>query len=191
MAMIGKVLRMHPRETKSGREIVKATSLARERARKYLRIDRAEAQSTGGLSGVMFAPLSAVCRCHAPYDGACSCAEVTDPGHHLDALGGHSVLRRHCFGRRERSRSSKQAARKLTFITVRSWPSQVEDSLRLVAGNLSFTSSPRPGLGPRGDRPVVAESSQWRPQIRRLKPVVQLLAEATNGRAGRPTGSGR
>ena len=74
MAMIGKVLLMHHRETKSGREIVKATSLAaRDRARKYLRIDRAEAQSTGGQSGVIFAPLSAVWRCQAPYDGACSC----------------------------------------------------------------------------------------------------------------------
>ena len=73
MVMISKVLPMHHREAKSGRETVKATSLARDRARKYLRIDWAEAQSTGGLSGVMVAPLSAVWRCQAPYDGACSC----------------------------------------------------------------------------------------------------------------------
>jgi len=43
MAMIGKVLRMHHREKKSVREIVKATSLARNTVRKYLRIGRAEA----------------------------------------------------------------------------------------------------------------------------------------------------
>ena len=72
LAMVGKVLRMHHYKKKSGREIVKATSLTRDRARKYLRIDRAEAQ-TGGLSGVMLAPLSAVWRWQAPYDGACSC----------------------------------------------------------------------------------------------------------------------
>jgi len=42
MAMIGKVLRMHHREKKSVREIVKATSLARNTVRKYLRIDKAE-----------------------------------------------------------------------------------------------------------------------------------------------------
>ena len=43
MAMIGKVLRMHHREKKSVREIVKATSLARNTVRKCLRIDKAEA----------------------------------------------------------------------------------------------------------------------------------------------------
>jgi transposase len=43
MVMIGKVLRMHHREKKSVREIVKATSLARNTVRKYLRIGRAEA----------------------------------------------------------------------------------------------------------------------------------------------------
>ena len=43
MAMIGKVLRLHHREKKSVREIVKATSLARNTVRKYLRIDKAEA----------------------------------------------------------------------------------------------------------------------------------------------------
>ena len=43
MAMIGKVLRMRHREKKSVREIVKATSLARNTVRKYLRIDKAEA----------------------------------------------------------------------------------------------------------------------------------------------------
>lgn len=43
MAMIGKVLRMHHREKKSVREIVKATSLARNTVRKYLRVGRAEA----------------------------------------------------------------------------------------------------------------------------------------------------
>jgi transposase len=43
MAMIGKVLRMHRREKKSVREIVKATSLSRNTVRKYLRIGRAEA----------------------------------------------------------------------------------------------------------------------------------------------------
>ena len=37
----------------------------------------------------------------------------------------------------------------------------------------------------------VAGSSRRRPQTRRRIPVVQLLAEATTGRAGRPTGSGR
>jgi transposase len=42
MAMIGKVLRMHRREGKSVREIVKATSLSRNTVRKYLRIGRAE-----------------------------------------------------------------------------------------------------------------------------------------------------
>ena len=42
MAMIGKVLRMHHREKKSVREIVKATSLARNTVRKYLRIGKAE-----------------------------------------------------------------------------------------------------------------------------------------------------
>ena len=40
MAMIGKVLRMHRRDKKSVREIVKATSLARNTVRKYLRTDR-------------------------------------------------------------------------------------------------------------------------------------------------------
>ena len=35
MAMIGKVLRMRHRENKSVREIVKATSLARNTVRKY------------------------------------------------------------------------------------------------------------------------------------------------------------
>ena len=43
MAMIGKVLRMHRREKKSVREIVKATSLSRNTVRKYLRIGKAEA----------------------------------------------------------------------------------------------------------------------------------------------------
>ena len=42
MAMIGKVLRMYRRDKKSVREIVKATSLARNTVRKYLRLDRAE-----------------------------------------------------------------------------------------------------------------------------------------------------
>ncbi len=42
MAMIGKVLRMRHREKKSVREIVKATSLARNTVRKYLRIGKAE-----------------------------------------------------------------------------------------------------------------------------------------------------
>jgi transposase len=42
MAMIGKVLRMHRRDKKSVREIVKATSLARNTVRKYLRSDRVE-----------------------------------------------------------------------------------------------------------------------------------------------------
>jgi transposase len=42
MAMIGKVLRMHRREKKSVREIVKATSLSRNTVRKYLRIGKAE-----------------------------------------------------------------------------------------------------------------------------------------------------
>ena len=37
MAMIGKVLRMHHREKKSVREIVRATSLSRNTVRKYLR----------------------------------------------------------------------------------------------------------------------------------------------------------
>lgn len=37
MAMIGKVLRMHHREKKSVREIVRATSLSRKTVRKYLR----------------------------------------------------------------------------------------------------------------------------------------------------------
>ena len=39
MAMIGKVLRMHHREKKSVREIVRATSLSRNTVRKYLRKD--------------------------------------------------------------------------------------------------------------------------------------------------------
>jgi transposase len=43
MAMIGKVLRMRHREKKSVREIVKATSLARNTVRKYLRFGKAEA----------------------------------------------------------------------------------------------------------------------------------------------------
>ena len=43
MAMIGKVLRMRHREKKSVREIVKATSLARNTVRKYLRMGKAEA----------------------------------------------------------------------------------------------------------------------------------------------------
>ena len=42
MAMIGMVLRMHRREGKSVREIVKATSLSRNTVRKYLRIGFAE-----------------------------------------------------------------------------------------------------------------------------------------------------
>ena len=42
MAMIGKVLRMHRREKKSVREIVKATSLSRNTVRKYLRNGKAE-----------------------------------------------------------------------------------------------------------------------------------------------------
>lgn len=41
------------------------------------------------------------------------------------------------------------------------------------------------------DRLLMAGSSQRRPQTRRRKPVIQLLAEATTGCAGRPTGSGR
>ncbi len=43
MGMIGNVLRMHHCEKKSVREIAKATSLARNTVRKYLRIGRAEA----------------------------------------------------------------------------------------------------------------------------------------------------
>ena len=42
MAMISKVLRMHPRDKKSVREIVKATSLARNTVRKYLRVEGVE-----------------------------------------------------------------------------------------------------------------------------------------------------
>ena len=42
MAMIGKVLRMHHREKKSVREIVRATSLSRNTVRKYLRTPVAE-----------------------------------------------------------------------------------------------------------------------------------------------------
>ncbi len=42
MAMIGKVLRMHRRDKKSLREIVKATSLSRNTVRKYLRTDKVE-----------------------------------------------------------------------------------------------------------------------------------------------------
>ena len=42
MAMIGKVLRMHHRDKKTVREIVRATSLSRNTARKYLRTDKAE-----------------------------------------------------------------------------------------------------------------------------------------------------
>ena len=42
MAMIGKVLRMHRRDKKSVREIVKATSLARNTVLKYLRTDKVE-----------------------------------------------------------------------------------------------------------------------------------------------------
>ena len=42
MAMIGKILRMHRRDKKSVREIVRATSLARNTVRKYLRIGSAE-----------------------------------------------------------------------------------------------------------------------------------------------------
>ena len=42
IAMIGKVLRMHHRDKKSVREIVRATSLSRNTARKYLRTDKAE-----------------------------------------------------------------------------------------------------------------------------------------------------
>jgi hypothetical protein len=37
MAMIGKVLRMHHRDSKSAREIAEATSLSRNTVRKYLR----------------------------------------------------------------------------------------------------------------------------------------------------------
>jgi len=43
MAMIGKVFRLRHRENKSVRGIVKATSLARNTVRKYLRIGKAEA----------------------------------------------------------------------------------------------------------------------------------------------------
>lgn len=39
--------------------------------------------------------------------------------------------------------------------------------------------------------PLVAGSSRRQPQTRRRKPVIQLLAAATTGREGRPTGSGR
>jgi transposase len=42
MAMIGKVLRMHRRDKRSVREIVKATSLARNTVRKYLRAEGIE-----------------------------------------------------------------------------------------------------------------------------------------------------
>ena len=42
MAMIGKVLRMHHREKKSVREIVRATSLSRNTVRKYLRMPVAQ-----------------------------------------------------------------------------------------------------------------------------------------------------
>ena len=42
MAMIGKVLRMHRRDKKSVREIVRATSLSRNTVRKYLRTDKVE-----------------------------------------------------------------------------------------------------------------------------------------------------
>lgn len=44
MRMTGKVLRMHHRDKKSVREIAKATSLARNTLRKYLRLGKAEAQ---------------------------------------------------------------------------------------------------------------------------------------------------
>ncbi len=56
MAMIGKVLRMHSREKKSVREIAKATSLARNTVRRYLRIDKAEATSQTSGSGETASP---------------------------------------------------------------------------------------------------------------------------------------
>ena len=42
MAVIGKVLRMHRRDNKSMRAIVKATNLTRNTVRKYLYTDRVE-----------------------------------------------------------------------------------------------------------------------------------------------------
>lgn len=42
MAMIGKILRMHHRDKKSVREIVRATSLSRNTVRKYLRMGTAQ-----------------------------------------------------------------------------------------------------------------------------------------------------
>lgn len=42
-----------------------------------------------------------------------------------------------------------------------------------------------------GEHPLLAGSSQRQAQTRRRQPVVQLLAEATTGRTGRPTGCGR
>ena len=49
---------------------------------------------------------------------------------------------------------------------------------------------PRP-IAARDQRQELAEPGQSWSQTHRRKPVVQLLAEATTGRTGRPTGSGR
>lgn len=42
MAMIGKIRRMHHRQSKSVREIARATSLSRNTVRKYLRVEQVE-----------------------------------------------------------------------------------------------------------------------------------------------------
>lgn len=57
------------------------------------------------------------------------------------------------------------------------WLGQVKDGPRLGAGNLSFSCSPRPGLGAWGDRPVVAGSRSSR---MRLEAVAQAEPPAVN-----------
>lgn len=75
-----------------------------------------------------------------------------------------------------------------TTMEFRNWTGQVEDDPRLVAGNLSFSDSTLSRLGARGDRPVVAESSQRRLQIQRPNPVVRRCSlpglESASRRSG-------
>ena len=116
MAMIGKVLRMHHREKKSVREIVRATSLSRNTVRKYLRTPVAEplryrrkAATTKLSAFVETVKMAFLGGCTSPEEGAANrqgAAPSDFPGgvrrrlHPADGFHGQALVQRHPSGYR-------------------------------------------------------------------------------------------
>jgi hypothetical protein len=90
--------------------------------------------------------------------------------------------------RDQRSRRTAYQARKLPVASVAGWPSRVNEWLSLAARNLPLEGTTRQDFRARREVPLVAESSQRRLQIRRLKPVARRCSltglESASGRTG-------